>query len=305
MRLATSALLLLCACGNLSNQDVAFLEAIPQKGALKVAVPRGDASQPACALGAADVWNFARTTGDGINAGVDGILVMVDAVRAISPTTRTTDCRTWGPWNDDKHAGVQYQVVICRELDAKGVPWRWIYSFLARKSGAAFLPVLEGEFFGAEARNGVGRLVIHFENSRKLGIAAPDDPTYPARLYYDLSGDPRTVSFDMTDNPYGFGLVGFDYFWAGYLDGHGRFDYALPPDKNGCRGEVTTWFTAAGAGKLKLHVRCGSFDAGDVIQCWDQSACLAYVDDPFAFTPACLGVKPCKLGKISACPDLP
>jgi hypothetical protein len=52
-------------------------------------------------------------------------------------------------------------------------------------------------------------------------------------------------------------------------------------------------------------VRCGSFDAGDVIQCWDQSACLAYVDDPFAFTPACLGVKPCKLGKISACPNLP
>jgi hypothetical protein len=299
---AAGALLLLCACGNLSNQDVAFLEAVPQKGALKLSVPRGDTAQPACALGPADVWTSTKTTSDGINAGLDGILSLVDAIRGFPPSTRSQDARTWGPWPDDKHPGVQFRVQISRELDANGIPWRWIYVFEARRSPGAFLPILEGEFFGAQARNGVGRLVIHFENSIALGINNPKDPTLPARFYYDLSGDPRTISLDTTDNPVGFGLVGFDYFYAGYLDGHGRFDYALPPDTNGCRSEITTWFTAAGAGKATLHVHCGPFTLGDVIQCWDQVACLSYVDDPFAFTPSCLGAKPCKLGNIASCP---
>src|SRR5438874_3314188 len=145
MRLAVSALALLCACGNLSNEDVAFLEAIPQQGALKVAVPAGDGAQTACLIGAADVWNSAKSTGDGINAGVDGILALVDAIRGLSPSQRDPDCRTWGPWNDDKHPGVQYEVQICRELDASGVPWRWDYTFQGRRPPAAFLPILEGE----------------------------------------------------------------------------------------------------------------------------------------------------------------
>ncbi len=41
--------LLLCACGNLSNEDIAFLEAIPQKQLLHVEVPQGSAAQTLCA----------------------------------------------------------------------------------------------------------------------------------------------------------------------------------------------------------------------------------------------------------------
>jgi hypothetical protein len=294
--------LLACACGNLSNEDVAFLEAVPQKGALKLNVPPGGGAQAACAVGAADVWTSTKKTSDDINTGLDGILSLVDLIRSFSPTTRMPDSRIWGPWPDDKHRGVEFRVTITRDLDAHGVPWRWIYVFEARRPPGPFQPILEGEFYGAQARDGVGRLVIHFENSWKLGIANPGDPTLPARFYYDLSGDPRTLSVDMTDNPLGFGLVGFDYFYAGYLDGHGRFDFALPPDSRGCRSEISTWFTAGGAGKATLHVHCGPFSVGDVIQCFDQSACLTYVEDPFAFTPSCGGTKPCKLGNIASCP---
>jgi len=299
------AIALACACGNLSNEDVAYLEAIPQRGALRLSVPAGASGQPACAIGPADVWTSARTTGDAINAGLDGILAMVETIRGFPPSTRAPDQRTWGPWPDQSHPGVQARVVIARELDAQGVPWRWIYTFAARRSPGDWLPILEGEFFGAQARDGVGRLVIHFENSRALGIANPKDPTFPGRLYYDLTGDPRTISLDLTDNPLGFGLVGFDYFWAGYNDGHGRFDYALPPDANGCRAEVTTWFTAAGNGKGALHIHCPLVVDGYSNICWDQSSCLTYVDDPFAVIAACNGVKPCKLGNAASCPALP
>ena len=302
MRSVGSALAVFaCACGTLSNEDIAFFEALPQKEQLHVQVPQNDTAQPACLIGPAEVWTNAKATGDSINSGVDGILGLVDAIRAVPPTTRDTDQRTWGPFADDKHPGVDDQVTMVRELDAQGVPWRWIYTISARRKPAGFLPILEGEFFGAQAKNGIGRLTLHFENSHAVGIDKPGDPQSPARIFYDLSSDPRTVSLDLTAG-LGLGLLRFDYGYAGYQDGHGRFDYAFPDPKSGCTIEVTTLFTARGSGRDVYRARCGTFTIGDIRQCWDVSACLTYVDDPFAFTPQCNGVKPCLLGNPASCP---
>jgi hypothetical protein len=298
------AALALCACGNLSNEDIAFLEALPQKEQLHVSVPAPAASQPACAIGPAEVWINAKTTGDQINKGVDDILALIDAIRFVTPTTRDTDQRTWGPFPDRQHPGVEIQVTMFRELDETRTPWRWIYTIAARRPPGSFLPILEGEIFGAQARSGIGRMALHFENSTALRINKPDDPVVPAHIFYDLSADPRTISLDLSAG-LGFGLARFDYGFAGYADGHGRFDYAFPDPKSGCTIEVTTWFTAQGAGRLAYRARCGPggiLVIGDIRQCWDQSACLTYVDDPFAFTPQCNGVKPCLLGNPASCP---
>jgi hypothetical protein len=302
MRSAISALLLLCACGTLSNEDVAFREALPQKETLHVQVQQANAAKVACAIGTADFWISAKATGDNINAGVDGIVGLVEAISAVTPTTRDTDQRTWGPFADKDHAGVDDVVTMYRELDAKGVPWRWIYTIAARRKPGAFVPILEGEFFGAQARNGIGRLTLHFENSWALQINNATDPHSPARIFYDLSGDPRTVSLDLTAG-LGLGLQGFDYGYAGYADGHGRFDYAIPDPKSGCLLEVTAYFTAQGSGRDVFRALCGTVLYGDVHQCWDANACLTYVDDPFAFTAQCNTVKPCLLGSKAACPQ--
>lgn len=300
MRSACSALLLMCACGTLSNEDVQFIEAIPQKDQLHVQVPQGDAAQPACALGPADVWTNAKSTGSGLNAGIDGILSIVDAVRKAPPTTRDPDQRTWGPFPDQQHAGVSVQVTMQRELNAAGVPWRWIYTVAAKRTGD-FVPIIEGEFFGAQAKDGTGRIVLHFENSWTLGINQPNDPHAPMSIFYDLSGDPRTISVDLTTAG-GFGLVSFDYGWALYQDGHGRFDYAIP-QPNGCTLQVSANFTAPGAGKLTYRAICPlGLVYGDITQCWDVSACITYVNDPFGFSAQCSGVKPCVLGNAAACP---
>ncbi len=300
MRSACSVLLCAAAfaCGNLSNQDVAFLEAIPQKDTLHVRFP-ASAAQPACAIGPADIFTNARTTGDAINSGVDAILSVVNAILGQTPTQRDADSRMWGPFPDQNHAGVQVRVTMFRELDANGVPWRWIYTIEEARPPGAYLPILEGEFFGAQARNGIGRMTLHFENAAALGVAKPTDPTQPARIYYDLSGDPHTLSLDLTSAS-GFGLASFDYAFVGYADGHGRFDYAFP--SNSCLVEVTTYFNAQGAGRDVYRVLCGSTVYGDVQQCWDASACLTYVNDPFGFTPACNGLTGCLLGDASLCP---
>jgi hypothetical protein len=305
MRSASSApvLALLCACGNLSNEDVAFLEAIPQKQQLHVAVPQGSRSQNLCAIGPAEVYANAKTTGQSINAGVDAILALVDSIRKVTPTTRDEDSRTWGPFPDKDHPGVQIKVVMVRELDATRTPWRWIYSIAAARPPAAYVPILEGEFFGAQAQNGIGRIILHFENSTRLGINKPTDPAFPARIFYDLNGDPHTVSLDLTSGVNAFGLISFDYWFAGYADGHGQFDYAFPDANNpACTIEVTTFFNAQGAGRDVFRARCGLLVFGDVRQCWDASGCLTYVDDPFALTAACLGIKPCILGNATQCP---
>src|SRR4051812_22790416 len=303
MRWAFEAALLAlaCACGNLSNQDVAFIEAIPQKQDLHVSFPRPPAAQSACAIGPADVFTSARTTGDSINSGVDAILALVDAILGQTPTRRDADSRIWGPYPDRDHPGVQARATLYRELDQHGVPWRWVYAIEEARPPGAFLPILEGELFGPQARTGVGRLTLHFENAVTLGVAKPTDPTLPIRIYYDLGGDPHTVSLDLTAAS-GFGLIRFDYAFAGYADGHGRFDYAVPDPKSGCTIEITTWFNAQGAGRDVFRALCGNTVLGDVQQCWDVSACLTYVNDPFAFTASCNGLQPCLLGNASLCP---
>jgi len=305
MRLACSALLLAAACGNLSNEDVAFLVAIPQRDQLHVAVPANDGTvQPACLYGAADVWTNAKTSGDGLNAAVDGLIAFVDAIRAQPPTSRDQDSRTWGPFPDQQHPGIEFRATLDRELDANRVPWHWIFDISARgqASGTAFVPILEAEFFGAQAVNGIGRMTLHFETAAALGINKPTDPTGPMRIYYDRFEDPRTISLDLTSST-GFGLVSFDYGYAGYADGHGRFDYAFPDPKSGCKVEVTTYFDKLGEGRDVVRLDCGVIGVlGPIEQCWDRSACLTYANDPFAFTPACLGVKPCTLGAATDCP---
>jgi hypothetical protein len=302
MRLVCSLLLLACACGNLSNEDVAFLEALPQKGTLHVSVPAGSIAQNVCLIGPDDIWSFAKPAGDNINQGVDNILTLVDAIRAVPPTTRDPDQRTWGPFPDNNHAGVDVQVTMFRELDANGVPWRWIYTIAERRPPGAFLPILEGEFFGAQAKNGIGRITVHFENTWTLGFNNPKDPhappNAPARFFYDLSGDPRTISLDVTAGV-GLGLERFDYGWAGYADGHGRFDYAIP-QANGCTLEVTAFFIATGAGRDVYRRRCPLFTYGDIVLCRDVSGCLTYLNDPFGFRLECHGA-PCILGNPASC----
>ena len=306
MRSASSAFVLalavLAGCGNLSNEDVAFVEAMPSRDQLHVTVPQS-ASQPLCGpgtFGDAEVWKSAKTSGASTNAGVDAILSLVDAVRTAPPTTRDTDSRAWGPFPDDKHPGVIILVTMSRELDPQGVPWRWLYSFGARRPPADYLPILEGEFYGAQARNGDGRLTLHFENSIKLGMNNPGDPNAPARIFYDLSGDPRTISLDLTDGTFG-SLARYDYFYAGYADGHGQFDYSWNDPRTNCPASASSRFTARGAGKVILHVDCGVFFQGDVTQCFDSEACITYVNDPFAITPACGTTKPCLLGAATSC----
>jgi hypothetical protein len=306
----------LCACGNLSNEDIAFAEALPRAGDLHVQIPAqsGQSSasalsaQSSCALGEAQQWLFgARDTGDKLNAAVDAVLGIIDAIRSSSPTSRKPDLRVWS-FPDSKHPGVDIEASMLRVTSAQGTnpaQQAWSFAIDARRTGGPYLEILYAYFIGSEARRGLGEISINFDNSRALQINGPNDPPGTMLIHYDLSGDPRTVQIDLGAT--GLGLSQFDYFYAGFSNGSGRFDY-LFPDAQGNRFALQTSFTAAGAGKAHIFVRTPAGATGTLDECWDIAACLTYVLDPLSITPICSGMLPglCPVqGNVQQCPTVP
>ncbi len=301
---AASALALGAAgCGNWSNEDIAFVEALPTSSALRVALPQ-PAGQALCGPpGASDIWAFAKPTGDGFNAGVDALLTLVDLVKQATPTTRRSDARVWGPFPDGSHPGNEIRVTMTRSQDAAG-DITYSYAFEVRPTGGEFLPagvIIDGTFTGGSAKNGRGSLTIHFDRSWALGMAKPTDPTSPMTVEYDRTGDPRTLSLDLTAGS-GFGLASFDYGYAGYASGKGLFHYKLTFDAGDY--VVDAWFDATGAGiafvQADLNALPNQTFAFD--ECWDSAGCVTNVDDtPTLFLPT--GVS--KLCTGGVCPKGP
>jgi hypothetical protein len=310
--------LALSGCGTWSNEDLRFYEALPTRPELRVEVPasadaaaarvvgRLDATAPAICgpLGVATTWQWAKPTSDRINASVDWILGLVDVVRGYPPTTRLADGRIWGPFDDDKHPGVEIRIVILRSYPASagGLP-EHAYSFEARAKavGGPFTPLLSGAFVGPSARQGLGSVRLDFDAIRAQGLADPttDPPTGLMSVQYDRAVEPRSVQLSLAQSP-GFGLVQFDYSFLGWLDGRGRFAYAFA--QGGDRVTFAAAFDGAGAGRGEATFTSALGATGSFRQCWDPAACLIWVDDPAGYS---CGGGTCSGGAETACPVVP
>jgi hypothetical protein len=304
---ALAALFLLTACGSLSNEDIAFAEALPRTSDLHVSVPTPSA-QPACALGLASQWVLgARDTGNKINAGVDEVLGIVDAIRRSTPTRREPNLRVWS-FPDQNHPGVQLEASLLRVVTPPGsdpAAQPWSFAIDARRDGGSFLEILYAYFVGANARTGLGEVAIDFDNSRALQINKPTDPTGVMMIHYDLSGVARTLRVELGAT--GLGLAQFSYFFSGNPDGSGHFDYVFF-DVPGNRFALQTAFTSTGVGKAHMSVTTIANLTGTLDECWDGTGCLTYVLDLVSITPLCSGILPplCPAqGNQSFCPSVP
>jgi len=275
-------------CGNWSNEDIAFVEALPTSQALKVALP-APAGQALCGPpGPSELWGWAKPTGDAFNGAVDFLLGFVDLVKGYEPTTRNQDRRVWGPFADSKHPGNEIRVVMTRAWE-NGRPV-YTYTFEARPGGE-FQPVIEGHFTGGSARTGKGDLTIHFGTLRDLGMNETDsDPQGDMVIGYDRTADPRTVSLDLSHEPQGgFELTGFDYGYAGYSSGKGLFHYQLQFAAG--YYVVDAWFDDTGAGKafVEAHLDALPNQTFAFDECWDAASCITFVHDPDGVSQLCPG----------------
>jgi hypothetical protein len=313
--------LLAVGCGTWSNEDIRFLAALPTTEELRVELPAGLAAVaeasgagpgvgrvaavtlPWCAPNpTAETWLWAKPTSDRLNTSVDWVIGLVDVVRRYPPTTRAEDARTWGPFDDDQHPGVQLRVVIVRSWPAgPDGPVEHAYAFEARRKalGEPFTAILSGTFVGASSLRGRGGLLLAFDRIRALGMNDPDSPTGEMRVAYDRSADPRTTQLTLAQSP-GFGLAQFDYGFEGYADGRGRLSYAFVNDA-GDRVEVAAEWTPIGAGQADIRFYPASAGGASVgyHQCWDFRACLTYSDDVSGYS---CGGGSCAFGAPSDCP---
>ena len=291
----------LCACGNYSNDDLVFLSAIPSREQLRVAVPKA-AGQALCSLGEDTYATGAQKQGKGVNDAIDSILGLVDLIRTIPATRRDGDSRTWGPWRDGTFTNVEYVVTIIRARGATPAADKFDYTFSGRRDGGAWVNVLSGEFNGTQAKHGTGSLRLDLEGSWKLGTNKPGDAHAAFKISYTLGAEPRTITLEATAAP-GFGLLLFDYAWAGYADGRALFTFRFGADDNsGNVFTVDARFSPQGDGRASITGQAPSGANAHIDTCFDGQACITFLDDIHGFTPACGGHAFCKLGSQSACP---
>jgi hypothetical protein len=262
------------------------------------------ATLPWCgALGGAQTWLWAKPTSDRLNLSVDWVIGLVYVVRRHPPTTRGEDARTWGPFDDERHPGVELRVVITRSWPAgPDGPVEHAYAFEARRKALAgpFTAVLQGTFVGPSALRGRGGLELRFDRIRLLGMADPDAPDGIMRVNYDRSADPRSVALTLADTA-GFGLARFDYGFTGYADGKGRLRYAFE-NGAGDRAEVEAGWNVLGGGLADVRhfpAAAGGASVG-YRQCWNALACLVYSDDASGYS--CGDAGGCAFGAPSDCP---
>ena len=311
-----AALALACAaaatgCGNYSTEDIRFYEALPTRPDLRIEVPLSDAvaagatpAGEACTLGSADPWVQAKATSDGINASVDWLVGLVDAVRRFPPTTRLDDGRIWGPFDDDKHPGVRITISINRTTLADG-RLEHVYRFQATRpadQAPAVYTVLSGTFHGPSATHGEGTLVLDFDEIHRAGMQDADTPHGRMDVAYDRTVDPRTIDLEVATAG-AFGLVQqFNYQFEGHRDGRGRFLYRFQKPAAGGSDVITVSasFAADGAGRGRMAFQAAAGATGTFHQCWNAAACLTWLDDPAGYS--CGGFVPCTAGAESACP---
>ena len=95
------------SCGNYSNEDLLYMSAVPSRSQLAVVLPAAATTVTQAEL-AQDTHNGISN----VNALLDEVLGLVDTIRSYEPTSRSSDSRTWGPFDDSNHSGWRWELVV-------------------------------------------------------------------------------------------------------------------------------------------------------------------------------------------------
>jgi len=131
------------ACGNYSNEDLEFMNAVPARQDFVASIPRD--------LMPANEAELAKDTHGVINTfnGALDFLKIADVIRMYPPTSRIPDGRIWGPAPDSNHAG-WHLARACETARARQllgpVSEQSLYNLLSRTVELEVLPA--SEFYG-------------------------------------------------------------------------------------------------------------------------------------------------------------
>ncbi|MGC4122821.1 MAG: hypothetical protein QM765_51265 [Myxococcales bacterium] len=299
-----------------SDLDAAFLSGMPQKDDLHVHPPTetattqqgltsGELGQSEHGL-QADAFLNLDNMAKQLNAWIDGLTGGLDLVRQFAPTVREENRRTWGPWKDDDHAGMELQVVVVHDSGSDLYDYR--VEWRAQGSQGAFVPVIKGSFTGARAKGGAGEFVLDMVKARELGIAGPNsDPKFEIQSftldYSHADGGVqvglREVMLELANGD----LKTFQFSHARSADQSGTFSYTYTMPRNGYEVSATAQWLPSRAGRVDGTGTSTFF--GTVVanhhECWDQDLTIVYREQDYECGPPFFPNKACVEGDKTLC----
>jgi hypothetical protein len=273
----------LCACGgSWSNRDLEFASALPSRAELKSKLPTtASGTSPLTGVGVqrdglnvgdpskayADAKN-AATTFNGI---LDFLLTILDNVRALPPTTRTTDSRTWGPYSDSKNPGFEFLVTI-RQTAADTFEWKLQVNKVA--AGTTITLVTGAYKASATAKKGQGSMTVAVADFRdQLNVDNNFKQLDAITIGYMTDTWPIHVSMDFTFKAgaaSGVSAIGYTYLER--EDHSGSLGYEVRSTSADLTVvQTTAGWTTAGPGRARGTVTEGTYKGFILDECWDKA----------------------------------
>lgn len=302
-----SALLLTACGGTWSNRDLEFAAALPSRADLTSKLPTSaSASQPLSrkdGLNAGDPSQAYADTKKAVtdfNALLDFFLGVVDSVRSLTPTSRSGDSRTWGPFAAKDNPGFQFQVVIALTATEPQDTFGW--KLQARKLGEqAWLDVVRGAFQASPetVRRGMGQIEVPVKEFRDQLKVDPNFAQLDSiAIGYVTNANPKlsTMAFTFAaGNAGGFSSAGYAAKQAD--DGSGAMGFSLKTlDPNTTRLDIVSKWRSTGAGVAIATVGEGNYRGATRVECWDTAFKVVYFKENWP------GGR--ESGALSACPSI-
>lgn len=292
---------LLAGCvGDITNgifdEDKVFLSAFPSSERTRIEVDDGTGSttrrssvDDPCSVdsynltGKPDLLVLTITTAVGVNCGVAGQLATIDYIRTLPPTARTTDSRTWGPYE------METDVWIRADIERSGGTYTWAISG-SDSRGGPWTDWFTGEHLAGETvAKGLGEMELDYGDIASITGA---DWTGSARASYDLREDRELYVFfdDMQIDDMSRALSA-DY-WFKEAPEADDFEFRTEADFVGEDAldeqlEVRTRWIPGEGGRSDAWLTGGTIDGYDVrvTQCWGPWGTLVYQEDSNGWIP--------------------
>jgi hypothetical protein len=275
-------------CGNYSNEDLEFMQALPEQSQLSAVVPTRSAVVLASS---AELYRMTRDVVVIFNGIVDAFLTVIDTIRAYPPTTRQPNERIWGPFPSNDHRGWDVRMLMTRDNLTT-----FSYHIGFRPSGfvggedAGWLDVINGSFVASGgARKGSGMLMITTAAARAAGLDPGLGYLDTLIANYDNHAFPMTVDLNFTNLPNPLkpddptsGI--YDFAAAENGNGSLSFNFTGNPIPGSMTDvvQVTSAWLGSGEGRSDLQVVSGDAAGAHETQCWDHLLLPVYTNKPWS-----------------------
>ncbi|AGC46654.1 hypothetical protein MYSTI_05375 [Myxococcus stipitatus DSM 14675] len=304
--------LALAACGgDFSNDDLEFLNALPQRQDLAATVPGQDkeaggspriAGKTALAVGRlgfpSGIIVDTDETGRRFNEVVDSMLASLETIRSAPPTEREPDRRVWGPYPDRRERRFEARFVMTREGE------RFDYQLQYRRGGEgedAWWSFITGSFqANGGIRKGSGSLILELRRAREKGFILGLDLLEREEIHYQTRTLPTRVELVFVSmQPL---LLPSKYIYRQGEGGVAEMTFELQGTDFVAGGlpedvALTTRWSPDGRGSGSLRILKGDIQGAQYTECWDNRGRVTFISRSWDFLNPTEGVR-------SSCPDM-